>query len=396
MSKVGKYIINDRYFGFNRINGEILEFDSMHELDMYTERINNQVLNLNYYDEKEITITIELNNVCNLNCLYCYQRKKNTREEIRKETLKSVIEYLRKVFINKSIKTLNLRFIGGEPLLSEELLINCHSMVSSLCRNKGIVLNVHIDTNGTYPLNRIFSIIKTPEIVISLSCINDHNRYRSDSFEQIICNLRSLTSKEHRNIVLRYNCNKQNIDSFEQFVRFIRQDFPSIGGIIPARIDFSGTSFAACEISKKDYVQWNSTTAINILIENKYPIVYAPRYGIGKCQGYEKYSCKVYSDGAVTVCDAMYHEESKVSIRELSQDISLIVEKYKDIKDYSVLQDKKCKECEYVVQCGGELFCRSENCDFYSEYNENGFITTYIENVLKGRGEYFKNMVSSD
>ena len=81
-----------------------------------------------------------------------------------------------------------------------------------------------------------------------------------------------------------------------------------------------------------------------------------------RCQGYSKYSCKIYSDGAITVCDAMYHAQSKLRIDELVR--------------------------------GGQVFCRDKKamCDYQSEYNEKEFIKTYIKHLLNGNAKYFVNI----
>ena len=110
-----------------------------------------------------------------------------------------------------------------------------------------------------------------------------------------------------------------------------------------------------------------------------------------RCQGYSKYSCKIYSDGAITVCDAMYHAQSKLRIDELVRDTDLLKQRYLYIKDYLPLKDPKCAQCVSLVQCGGQVFCRDKKamCDYQSEYNEKEFIKTYIKHLLNGNAKYF-------
>ena len=84
------------------------------------------------------------------------------------------------------------------------------------------------------------------------------------------------------------------------------------------------------------------------------------RSKLTRCQGYSKYSCKIYSDGAITVCDAMYHAQSKLRIDELVRDTDLLKQRYLYIKDYLPLKDPKCAQCASLVQCGGQVFCREK------------------------------------
>ena len=113
-----------------------------------------------------------------------------------------------------------------------------------------------------------------------------------------------------------------------------------------------------------------------------------------KCQGYSKYSCKIYSDGKVSVCDAMYHDEATVDIEALVNNINSLELYYDKIKRYSPLNDVECSCCSNLVQCGGKRFCRDwdEVCNYQQEYIESEFVKTYIYHYMHGNARLFVNL----
>ena len=147
-------------------------------------------------------------------------------------------------------------------------------------------------------------------------------------------------------------------------------------------------------MTEKSFALWNSSVAINSLIEHGFLITHCTRSALIRCQGYSKYSCKIYADGAVTVCDAMYHDESLLKVDELVHSIDLLCLRYPHIKKYSPINDSFCSICTSIIQCGGRIFCRGKQnpCNYQSEFNEKEFIKTYIRQTLKGNAKYFINM----
>jgi uncharacterized protein len=59
-------------------------------------------------------IEIEMTNLCNLKCKYCYVDKEHPRT-ISKEILNNILDFLEKKNIKH--KNLTIQFFGGEPLL---------------------------------------------------------------------------------------------------------------------------------------------------------------------------------------------------------------------------------------------------------------------------------------
>lgn len=213
--------INGTFYGLNKITGEIIQFHSEEEANEQCALGGSKAFeNLVYKEGEDIAITIELNSECNLKCIYCYQTDKGTRSEITTEIIEMIVEYISKVYERYQFRTLVLRFIGGEPLLSAEKLLLCYREIMKFCKDKGIVLYTHIDTNGTMPYNDLLQEIMNLDMVICLSLENDHNVKRYGSFNKIINNLYNLPYWDPCPIVLRYNVAHDNIHSFENFLIF--------------------------------------------------------------------------------------------------------------------------------------------------------------------------------
>ena len=70
-----------------------------------------------------IRITLEINRKCNLRCNYCYITEKND-EEMSWETAKNSVEYaINKIKdMNHTKRVIRIDFLGGEPLLSFDLI----------------------------------------------------------------------------------------------------------------------------------------------------------------------------------------------------------------------------------------------------------------------------------
>ena len=397
--------INNDFFGFNKISGEIIQFDSELEAkEFYNSSVTNEqhtiLINTDNFKEdienpKAIAITIELNNSCNLNCTYCYQVDKDSRDEITERTIDMVLTYVSKVYRECAYESLMLRFIGGEPLLSTDKLLLCYEKFKLFCFANQIQLYVHVDTNGTCLTSDLIRTIPNLDMVICLTEKSDHDLMRSGSYDVILRNLLSLEHEDFLPITIRYNVSHLNLGRFESFLQFIRKCLPHVSRIATARIDDSHCKHSFInQLSKYSYARWNSTTAIDLLVKYGFEINHCTRSSLMKCQGYSKYSCKIYSDGKVSVCDAMYHDEATVDIEALVNNINSLELYYDKIKRYSPLNDVECSCCSNLVQCGGKRFCRDwdEVCNYQQEYIESEFVKTYIYHYMHGNARLFVNM----
>jgi len=391
--------IGNLHFAFDRLSGKVVQFESEEEAisvcgsskkidDSIYEEISTEICHPTC-----LTITVELNNICNLKCVYCYQTQKGVRPEITIDYIDKLLQYIRLAYNANHFRILILRFIGGEPMLSVDKMLYCYTEVKRFCDGCKVILLPHIDTNGTIPFVNVVRTIANLDTTICLSNKEDHNLKRSGSFDKILSNILKLSREEARHICVCYNVDHTNVDHFEQFLQHLNSLCPQINRVLTARIDdVSCRPHYVNQLTETEYARWNSTVAIDLLIKYGYSIPHCTSAVFSRCQGHSRYSCKIYSDGAITVCDAMQRDSSCLTIDELICDIDLLAERYKDIKKKNPLDDPECASCAAIIQCGGKTFCRSDKCNYQSEFNERAFIETYIKQTLMGNGGYFINM----
>lgn len=398
-SKISILEINNIIFGFNKFTGEVLQFDSLFEAENYLNNLKSSQVthDMSTSEMDHITLTVELNYVCNLSCIYCYQTDKGNRHEISQPIIDMIIDYASSVYKKRSFKKLFLRFIGGEPLLSMNKLLYCYEKFCRFCHDRNIALYVYLDTNGTIAMRELICRVSNINISVCLSLPDDHNNMRSGSFECIIQNLIELGDLCSDSITIRYNATHQNINEFEYFLMYIRDVLPHIRSISTARIDdyYCKATFTN-NLSTRDFAIWNSTIAINLLVKYGFPIDHCTKFKFTQCQGYAPYSCKIYSDGMVSVCDAMLHNDAKVHIKTLIDNPSVLELTYPSIKTFSPFSDSDCSQCNDLIQCGGKLFCRTTEdvCNFQNNYIEHLFLETYLKHYLNGKAGYYINMTN--
>lgn len=422
--KLSKYVLripmdDNAIIYFNKINGSIIllskKDDVLVEKGNYTlisdEEYNNLkkcgmlvegdevVRNFSSAEFDKFQVTIEMSSLCNLNCLYCYENDKGTREEISDNVLEKVIIYIQHVIKKNDINSVNIGFIGGELLLHKKKLIRAVDEIANVCQKEGKEFHIHIDTNGTIDFRDILERHRNITIAITLSCREDHSLNRPslnfDSYERIISNIQAcgnVLESKCNEIILRYNTHSKNITEFETFVKMVNEKLPMCKIIEPMYTDSYeyNTQFHS-DLTKRQFAVWNATKAIEILIRYNYPIKFSINSGINTCIAYKPYSCKIYADGIITMCDSMLHSKGVFSIEQVYDKPERLNELLKEYKGYNVLEDSRCKGCTDIALCMGYLLCR-EDCNYQVRYDIKEFILTYVKYVLQGKGYMFINM----
>ena len=97
-----------------------------------------------------IRITLEINRKCNLRCNYCYITEKND-EEMSWETAKNSVEFaINKIKdMNHTKRVIRIDFLGGEPLLSFDLIRRVVEYSRKRGEKEKVKFNYALTTNGT-------------------------------------------------------------------------------------------------------------------------------------------------------------------------------------------------------------------------------------------------------
>ena len=94
------------------------------------------------------TLSLEIAHECNLNCRYCYLGAKKNKV-MNSNMAKEAVDMSIKEVLKQKDKTLDVYFIGGEPLLKFDLIKEIVEYVKTVCNNWGLNYSFSTTTNGT-------------------------------------------------------------------------------------------------------------------------------------------------------------------------------------------------------------------------------------------------------
>lgn len=117
------------------------------------------------------TITLNVNQICNLKCVYCAAGGDGTYgSAINKVEIEKTLPQLR-FFAEKLNKehTLKINIIGGEPLLYPEAIKAIHDYLAALSAELNIRTQVALITNGTLLKGKVLELIRTLKIHLTFS-----------------------------------------------------------------------------------------------------------------------------------------------------------------------------------------------------------------------------------
>jgi uncharacterized protein len=95
-----------------------------------------------------LNITVVLNLDCNFDCTYCYEGDMKGKLYMTGETGKLLLDFVKSRFTDK-MKSVNIDFYGGEPLLSKGLIISISEAMKSYAESRGAAYTFTLVTNGS-------------------------------------------------------------------------------------------------------------------------------------------------------------------------------------------------------------------------------------------------------
>ncbi len=335
-----------------------------------------------------LMLNIEVAGHCNLSCSYCYQHGWPPRGTIQNDTIEKILTYIKKCSERLDYKTVKIDFIGGEPFLAADQMARIFNEVKSFCLGKNLSLEAQAESNGTLLKPQILKLFDHLDLSVTLSAQEDHDKYRAykngrGSYEQIVTNLmncQNLLANHSIKLSLRYNVHAGNCRQFSAFLAEIKR--------LGLRIETVKTAWAAeyefndfrNGLTMEEFLAWNSTEAIDALLEYDYPVSFYPHAVSKRCGAYQPFNCKVFYDGSIGLCNASAYGSSNLSIEELAQNPEALNEHYAEVKNWTPLQDAECAGCRKLLLCGGKTFCRINPCD-YSPYDLEIFLKKYVQFV---------------
>lgn len=94
-----------------------------------------------------LNVIVVLNMMCNLNCVYCYQGRMKDSSVMSAETAERLVGFVTNR-MGGDIKSVNVDFYGGEPLLSIDLIKDIATRLKIASESRGMEFGFTLVTNG--------------------------------------------------------------------------------------------------------------------------------------------------------------------------------------------------------------------------------------------------------
>ncbi|TRX65892.1 radical SAM protein [Carboxylicivirga sp. M1479] len=234
------------------------------------------------FDEKHLVLTIAPTQNCNFSCEYCYE-KWRTPGRMSDGTENAIISYLEER-IGEGLRTLNLTWYGGEPLMESNRLRSLGNKIIGLGLN---ILEHEIITNG-YLLDRkrfeYLNEIGVETIQVTLDGFKEVHDIRrpllngNGTFDKIISNLDCHFTgnlKDCFTIAIRVNIDKTNQDVFWEVYNWLKERYQTDKIVIyPGWIHLDESSSSKCNCFDRDEATDFCLKAYKergVLLEKLYP-----------------------------------------------------------------------------------------------------------------------------
>lgn len=162
---------------------------------------------------------------CNLRCWYCYEKHDN--KNIMKATvINSIYRLIEKKVNLPKMKSLNISFFGGEPLLGfENVVLPILSFASEKCKRNRLELNSNFTTNGVLLTDTIVTSLEqvglTSPATFQISLDGNktyHDRSRigvnhEPTYDIIVSNIIEAAKRYHT-VFVRLNYTAENAETF--------------------------------------------------------------------------------------------------------------------------------------------------------------------------------------
>ncbi len=176
------------------------------------------------FNSDALGLTIAPTLACNFACPYCYENPK--KGMMSQEVQDAILEFVTEAA--KRRKDISITWYGGEPLLAKDIIFDLSEKMIKVCEENGAKYGSYIVTNGYLITDEIIEKMKAAKIGGAQITIDGpphiHNKRRilkgSDepTFDIIMNNVKKLMDNGIRNIGIRINVDKTNIEYLEELL----------------------------------------------------------------------------------------------------------------------------------------------------------------------------------
>lgn len=306
------------------------------------------------YDESKYELQLNPTMNCNFKCWYCYETHISD-SKMNPDIVNKVILFVNNLFNeNKNIKTLQLNWFGGEPLLQyRRIVLPILKEISKITIENNINFVSVFTSNGILINDNMIDDFKKYNVT-SLQITLDghkkrHNQVRfisksEGSYDSIVHNIKLLAKKEIM-VHVRVNCSKETFPNIEK----IAEDFINLPQEIKKNLFFD---FRKVWQEKED-IDKKLQSLNDLFIQKGFNIyeLQADSYFVS-CYANKKNNALINYNGEVFKCTARdFSSENAEGF--LTDDGQIHWNSKRDIRLNSRFKNQSCLDCNILPVCRG-------------------------------------------
>lgn len=335
--------------------------------------------------QNKILAWLYLTDNCNFRCKYCYVKKEPKR--MSTETIKDSIDQLIEIAKANSLKRIDLKLAGGEPLLALDLL----EFIVDYVKQFDIEIKIFIITNGSLVTPKIVKFLKKNKVMVAISLDGlqkYHDKQRvfangNGTFKSVMKGINTFIKLKYPKewMIINIVVSKYNVDGLYEVTQFLLKN----------KFNFSYLLFKENKQSK--LIKPSAKKIIpelfkcfNIIEEKMYPhllmdilfdrinLARAPR--TQNCLAGQCYVA-ISSDGRISTCPMIKPSKYSVQKKELSK---FLKNEPTGISKFNINNVEECKDCHWRYICAGG--CPAINYSKFGKLNKKSIYCKIYKAVI--------------
>jgi uncharacterized protein len=312
---------------------------------------------------------------CNFRCAYCYETF--SRGRMSPELVSGVLKLIER--LSNSLRSLNLSWFGGEPLLAADIVENVTRSYRDAQSRKGFLGSAGITTNGALLIPGLVNRLESAGVSfyhISLDgpqSVHDAQRPLAGggpTYQKVLNGIETVLSRSTATILFRINTDTKSDDAVARTCDWLVSEiFPRLANYAD-RIQYhvvsiwDATPTSVDGICIKDAERVQRWLAVKDVIAHEagsdlLPFIAAQGSGLGKlsCYAGRPNNYLIGADGTIYRCSvALDLPENRIG--QLFPDGSMLLDTEREDlwTRASFLSDPVCATCSFGVSCLG-LHC---------------------------------------
>lgn len=302
-----------------------------------------------------LTVLPTLN--CNLRCWYCYEEHKAS-SQMTDETMNRILKFLSNRISTEGLKTFNLDFFGGEPLLPfKKRVLPIIQYAAKVCQDNDVKLFVHFTTNGVLLTDEVrrellkLPLAGKPGFQITIDGNEEkHNQSRctfnGEPTYRIILNNIFGAIRDGMHVNCRFNYTEENIDSLVD----VLDDFESLTEDERKFIFFDFQQ--VWQEKNKTEVREKALKLANLFMKEDQQVRIEKNYNNQRCRDDAENQASINYDGNVYKCTA-FNITPNLSEGVLNEDGQIEWNERFYKRMALKYGNKHCKACNIYPICHG-------------------------------------------